>query len=83
MQLFGYERLVDETLADENRLLELQEASFKASPDDVRRLASFLCEVAAKMERAGSSFGHLHFKDYCKEKGIAVPQDAPDIIVCG
>ena len=51
MKIYGYE---------ENReaLLTLSEASFAATPDEIRHIARFFQESVEKMEKWGDGFDH-------------------------
>lgn len=61
MKIYGY--------SDENPVLEhalpaeLAEATLVANPDELRRIAQFLCACADEMEAQGRSWEHKHLSD--------------------
>lgn len=74
MKIFGYER-------DQNDLLELEEISFKISPNEVAHLIDFFKETHQKMVEYERDFGHEHFKDWLRETQKSV--ENIDVIVVG
>lgn len=70
MKIYGYPK-------DGNDLQELIEVTFQAQPDQLRKLASFLSEMAQGLEEDRESFGHGHAKDYCENWS----DEYPEIIV--
>lgn len=57
--------------------LRLNEVTFVADVDSLRKLAAFLDHAADLKEQHGANFGHEHFKDFCR----GLPDDATDVIV--
>jgi hypothetical protein len=54
----------------------LAEATLVATPAELRRIAQFLLEEAATMERLGASYSHAHLSDLVPEF-----QSSPNLIV--
>ncbi|HVZ65106.1 MAG TPA: hypothetical protein VG936_11090 [Lacunisphaera sp.] len=61
MKLAIYGRAKKKASAD--GLLLLSEATFVASPRELRRVAAFLSKEADMIEQHGSKFGHDHLRD--------------------
>ncbi|WP_443098095.1 Imm32 family immunity protein [Xanthomonas axonopodis] len=75
MKLFGY---VDSNLPPEEVVpSELAEVTLCASPDDLRRIASFLNHCASEMDRMGPAYDHIHLSDQHKQF-----QASPHFAVC-
>jgi hypothetical protein len=61
MKLYGY---FDRGLPEEQVVPEpLAEITLVASPAELRRIAAFLIEGAASMERLGETYSHEHLSD--------------------
>jgi hypothetical protein len=69
MKLHGY------GYTDEN-LLDLAEITLVATPEELRKIASFLNTTADNMERMGEDYDHEHLSD--KKKGF---NDSPHFVV--
>jgi hypothetical protein len=69
MKLHGY------GYTDEN-LLDLAEITLVATPEELRKIASFLNTTADNMERMGEDYDHEHLSD--KQKGF---NDSPHFVV--
>ncbi len=54
--LYGYSRRV----INRYGLRELKEVTFQASPDDLRRIATFLTDAASQIEAGTAKTDHLH-----------------------
>ena len=76
MKIFGYAE-------GDDMLLTLSEASFQATADELRRLGEFLQETADTIDRAGAAFGHEHFRDFCRRRGIDSVEGEADVIAAG
>jgi hypothetical protein len=62
MKIFGYS---DRGLPSEDVVPDsLAEITLVASPAELRRIAEFLVEGAATMERMGSTYSHEHLSDW-------------------
>jgi hypothetical protein len=59
------------------RAEELSELEVVADADTLRRLATFLREVASQMEGKGEAFEHVHLLDAWNAHGSGVP----DIVI--
>ena len=70
MKVYGYPK-------GGNDLQELVEITLQAEPMQLRKLASFLLEMAQDLEANKDSFDHGHVKDYVE----GWPDDNPEIIV--
>lgn len=66
---------------DRDTPFELREASLKATPHELRILAAFLTDVAQSMDEHDADFGHEHFRDFCRRRGIDSIDGNADIIV--
>jgi hypothetical protein len=75
MKFYGYRENAD------GSLLTLREVGIKARPEEVRRLAEFLSQVATTMEETGGAFGHEHFRDFCLLREVRLADEEPDLIV--
>ena len=74
MKLFGYK---DEGLPiEEIRPDELAEITLVATPDELRKMARFLDDAAARMDSMGEVFSHEHLSD--KQPGF---EDSPHFVV--
>lgn len=72
MKVFGYGKSADQ-------LEELYELTFSARPDELRKIAQFLSDMASELENDSESFGHAHMKDFCH--GWPESEGGPDVIV--
>jgi len=70
MKIFG-------TGEDGDEYQELYEVGFQAHPNNLRKLAKFLEEMACSLENDPKNFGHGHAKDFCENWN----EENPDIIV--
>ena len=71
MKIFGYS---NNTGAE---ILELCEATFMASPAQLREIASFLIRCAEGMESQGNAWNHEHFASSDQE----IVRNGPEIVV--
>ena len=69
---YGYENLPIEA----TRHRELAEITLIATPNELRRIAAFLTDAAAEMERMGPIYDHEHLCD--RQPGF---DDSPQIVV--
>ena len=74
VELYGYPK-GDEELSSP---LELREVTFVASPETLRRLASFLNQTATEMEKYGKGFDHEHFSIVYEDSWV---EGSGDVIV--
>ena len=75
MKLFGY---VDSNMPPEEIApSELAEVTMCASPDDLRRIASFLNHCASEMDRMGETYDHIHLADQHRQF-----RESPHFVVC-
>jgi hypothetical protein len=62
MKIYGYPDSnlpIEEVVPD-----SLAEITLVASPEELRRIAKFLLEGAATMERMGTNYSHEHLSDW-------------------
>jgi hypothetical protein len=61
MKLYGY---ADDGKASEDiEPMELAEVTLVATPDELRKISSFIDSAAAAMEKRGRDFSHEHLSD--------------------
>jgi hypothetical protein len=63
MKIYGY------SCANAQKLLELIEVSFIASPMELRKLADFLISQAGHLE-LGEEWEHVHFSDFLDDRNM-------------
>jgi hypothetical protein len=63
--------------------LALVEASILVTADEALSLADFFQQTAELMKKAANSFGHEHYKDFCKRAGLPCSNDGGDVIIVG
>jgi hypothetical protein len=70
MKIYGY------TISDSEKLEELKEVSFLASPSELVAIADFFAKKAAEFER-DKSLDHVHFSDFIGDR-----EAENEIILC-
>jgi len=82
MKVYGYSRTdYRKSLQDydfEPPLLEMNEVSFVANPEALRKIAEFLVSSANDIERHQKDFGHNHLSSFWS----GWQKDFCDVIVC-
>ncbi len=76
MKIFGYPK----EGYDKSQLLELNEVTIAAKPEELRKIAEFFEQAAIDIEKHGSDFEYEHLQDHFNggQKGF---DGNPDIIV--
>ncbi len=74
MNIYGYKKRI----VNSNKLLELEEVSFQATPEELERVAQFILATAGIMRQYGEKFGHEHFKVFMRDFG---GYEGSDIII--
>ncbi|SDU21634.1 Imm32 family immunity protein [Halopseudomonas salegens] len=74
MKINGYEN--GELPIEEIRFFDLAEVGVEATPEELRKLATFLQAAADNMERMGTSYTHEHLSD--KQPGF---EGSPHFVV--
>lgn len=63
MKVIGYDARQREFPIEKINFIELAEITVTATPDELRKLASFLSTAADNMEQMGDEYDHEHLTD--------------------
>ena len=69
MKVYGY------SLEDDDSLLSMGEVSIQATPNELRKISSFLLKCAEDLEK-NDDFDHEHFQDFA-----GATDNDPDLII--
>lgn len=79
MRIWGHTLEALDDLDADPRPLQLREASLVAPAPVLRELSEFLAYAADLLDTHGEAFGHEHFRDWRRGKGL--PALDADVIV--